>query len=502
MNEIVVPLLIILVLIIVNGIFVAAEFGIAASPRARIAQMAESGSISAQRVLRILREPNLLNRYISTAQIGITIASLGLGMYGEHVVAEWLLGPLEHWGWLGVAAAHTLATVLSVTFLTYLHVVLGEMVPKSLALQAPARTAVALTATMTIAERLFLPLTLLLNKIGDLLLSLFGIESDSSARLISSAELEYIVEESTEGGLLDPTEQIYLENVIDFSERSVFQVMTPRTRMLALDVTATLDEVMIFVHENQHSRYPVYQEDRDHVVGVMYIKDLARWLNQNIVQREIGQGETGHSETGQDEIGQGEAESDATEFSLQQLIRPAFFVPESLALEQMLDYFRQEHVQIAIAVDEFGGTAGLITLEDLAEEIIGEIQDESDSEIPPFDEIDTNKLRVRGDLLLDELNQHFELELLHDEAETVGGLIMDVLGHVAAPGESVDYAGVQFEVESTEGLAIETALLHLPETDQVTETSDESAESEEGHAADRSVTGSEAANKHGSVETQ
>ncbi|MCB0043753.1 MAG: hypothetical protein KDE23_28895, partial [Caldilinea sp.] len=154
-------------------------------------------------------------------------------------------------------------------------------------------------------------------------------------------------------------------------------------------------------------------------------------------------------------------------FALEQLIRPAFFIPESLALEQMLDHFRQEHIQIAIAVDEFGGTAGLITLEDLAEEIIGEIQDESDSEIPPFDELNDHTLRVRGDLLLDELNQHYELELEHDEAETVGGLIMDSLGHVAAPGESVEYAGVQFEVESTEGLAVQTALVYLPSTDNV-----------------------------------
>lgn len=442
MNTILIPLLLIFFLIIVNGIFVAAEFGIAASPRARMAQMAESGSVGAQRVLNILRDPKLLNRYISTAQIGITIASLGLGMYGEHVVAEWLLGPLETFGNLGVAAAHTLATILSVAILTYLHVVVGEMVPKSLALQAPSRAAVALTGVMQVAERIFLPLTIFLNKIGDAILSLFGLTSDASARLISSAELEYIVEESKEGGLLDSVEQIYLENVIDFSERTLFQVMTPRTRMTAIELTATLDVVMAVVRENQHSRYPVYEEDRDHIVGVLHLKDLARWLYENLraVREQPG----------------------APAFSLEKLMRPAFFVPDTLALEQMLDHFRQQHIQIAIAVDEFGGTAGLITLEDLAEEIIGEIQDESDSEIPPFAEIDSLTLRVRGDLLLDELNQHYELKLEHEEAETVGGLIMDALGHMAEPGESVDYAGVRFEVESMEGLAVETVLLYLP----------------------------------------
>ncbi len=442
MNEILLPLLLILFLIIVNGIFVAAEFGIAATPRARIAQMAESGSIGAQRVLHILRQPKLLNRYISTAQIGITIASLGLGMYGEHVVAEWLVGPLEVYGGIGVAAAHTLATILSVAFLTYLHVVVGEMVPKSLALQSPSRAAVALTGVMQVAERIFLPLTIFLNTIGDAILRLFGLKADSSARLISSAELEYIVEESREGGLLDSVEQIYLENVIDFSERTVFQVMTPRTRMAAIEIMATLDVVMAVVREHQHSRYPVYQEDRDHIVGILHLKDLARWLHDNLAT--VREKPTGSI------------------FILEQLMRPAFFIPESLALEQMLDHFRQQHIQIAIAVDEFGGTAGLITLEDLAEEIIGEIQDESDSEIPPFAEIDSLTLRVRGDLLLDELNQHYELKLDHDDAETVGGLIMDALGHMAEPGESVDYAGLRFEVESMAGLAVETALLYLP----------------------------------------
>ena len=218
--------------------------------------------------------------------------------------------------------------------------------------------------------------------------------------------------------------------------------MTPRTRMAAIELTATLDVVMAVVRENQHSRYPIYEEDRDHIVGILHLKDLARWLHDNFATiRE---------------------QPSASFFVLKELMRSAFFVPDTLALEQMLDHFRQQHIQIAIAVDEFGGTAGLITLEDLAEEIIGEIQDESDSEIPPFAEIDSLTLRVRGDLLLDELNQHYELKLEHDEAETVGGLIMDALGHMAEPGESVDYAGVRFEVESMEGLAVETALLYLP----------------------------------------
>ncbi|MEZ4864782.1 MAG: hemolysin family protein [Caldilineaceae bacterium] len=456
MSEIAIPLLILLCLILINGLFVAAEFAIAAVPRARIAQMASSGSSAARRVLTVLRQPELLNRYISTAQVGITLASLGLGMYGEHVLAEWFYEPLAHWGWLGVAAAHTVATVLSVAMLTYLHVVLGEMIPKSLALQAADRAAIQLSGIMALMDRLFLPLTVVLNKTADLLMHLLGIAKvDASARLVSSAELEYIVEESTEGGLLDPEEQLYLENVLDFGERSVGQVMTPRTRMAALPLDASLDDLLATIRDNHYSRYPIYREDRDHVVGILHIKDLARHIQQ------LAQGET------------------LATIQVETLMRPATFVPETLALEQMLDRFRREHIQIAIAVDEFGGTAGLITLEDLAEEIIGEIQDEFDIEIPPFHEIAPDTLRVRGDLLLDELNQHYELDLTHEEADTVGGLIMATLGRVAQPGETITDKDIRIEVESTEGLAVNTVLIYLPSV-----TSEDRAVHSEGDTYD------------------
>jgi CBS domain containing-hemolysin-like protein len=433
----VIPILIILFLIAVNGLFVAAEFAIAAAPRARVAQMAESGSAAAQRVLKILRQPELLNRYISTAQVGITIASLGLGMYGEHVLADWLAPPLEAWG-IGVVGAHTIASILAVALLTYFHVVLGEMVPKSLALQAADQAAVRLADVMAMADRLFRPLTIILNRVGNRLLRLLGFTTNANPRVVSSAELEYMVGESTEGGLLDPTEQVYLENVLDFSERTIGQVMTPRPRMAALPVGATLPMVMAMLREEQHSRYPVYEEDRDHLIGVLHIKDLARYLQTHGVAAE-------------------------EHFTLRALIRPVIFVPETLSLEQMLERFRQEHVQVAVVVDEFGGTAGLVTLEDLVEQIIGEIQDESDMEILPFSEIGPRTLRVRGDLLLDELNQHFALKLDSPEVDTVGGLIITELGHLAQPGESVTYHHVRFTVASIEGLAVTTVILTLPE---------------------------------------
>jgi CBS domain containing-hemolysin-like protein len=433
--EYLIPLLIIAVLILINGFFVAAEFAVAAASRPRVAQLAASGSSSARRVLKILSDPLEINRYLSTAQIGITLASLGLGMYGEHAVAEWLVGPLEHLGWFGVTTAHTIAIILSVGVLTYLHVVIGEMIPKAFALQAAGETAIRLSPAMAFTEAIFRPLTSVLNWIGNGLLRLLGVPpANPAARLVSSDELAYILEESSEGGLLDPTEQIFLENVIDFQQRNVSQVMTPRTRMVAIPLDADLDQVLAMIQEDRHSRYPVYEEDRDHIVGILYVKDFARRL--------LG---------------------GANAFKLSSLVRPSVYVPETLPLDDMLAQFRNAHFQIAVVLDEYGGTAGIVTLEDLAEEIIGEIQDEFDEEIAPFEELNSSTLRVRGDLLLDELTQHYDLDFEAEEAETIGGLIMSMLGHVAQPGEAVEYHGLHLEVESMDGLAVNTVIVTLPQ---------------------------------------
>jgi CBS domain containing-hemolysin-like protein len=438
MTEYLIPIVVIIFLIIVNGFFVAAEFAVAGASRPRVATLAAGGSTGAQRVLNILNSPQEVNRYLGTAQIGITIASLGLGMYGEHAVAEWLYEPLEHLGWLSTAAAHTVATIISVAFLTYLHVVLGEMIPKSIALQSATTAAIQLSGAMALTETLFRPITFVLNSVGNVLLRWIGIPiADAEARMVSTTELAYIVEESSEGGLLEPTEQIYLENVIDFNQRNVNQVMTPRTRMAALSVHANRLETLALICEERHSRYPVYEDDRDHILGILHVKDVAR-----------------HIVAGNEE------------WNLQSLVRPAVFVPESISLDEMLAQFRAKHFQVAIVVDEYGGTAGIVTLEDLAEEIVGEIQDEFDEEQPPFLALDDKTLRVRGDLLLDELTQHYDLDFEIEEAEdaeTVGGLIMSMLGHVAQPGEEVEVAGVRFVVEAIDGLAVGSAIVFLPD---------------------------------------
>ena len=451
MNEFLLPIAIIVILILLNGVYVAAEFAVAAAQHTRMAQMAASGSAAAQRILNILRSAPLINRYISTAQIGITIATLGLGMFGEGTIAHWLEAPLHQISWINETIVHTVAVVLAVAIITYLHVVVGEMVPKSLALQAPERSAISLNSIMTISERVFLPMTNVLNWVGDMLLRLAGFPpADPSLRLVSSEELEFILAESSEEGLLDPEEHLFLENILDFQERMVGQVMTPRTRLVGLPLDSTREDVIACISENRYSRYPVYEGDLDHIVGILHTKDLARYIVENT----------------KEEKADGQNRESQTPFELNALIRPPVFVPDSLALEQMLKQFRQEHTQLAIVVDEYGGVAGMVTMEDLVEELVGEIQDEYDEERLPIEELAPDQLRVRGDLLLDELEQHYEIDLEHDEADTVGGLVMALLGSVAEPGEIVVYNDLTFEVESVDGLAVETVLLRLPPTRQ------------------------------------
>ncbi len=433
MTEIVIPLVVITVLILLNGLFVAAEFSIVAVPQTRIAHLAEEGSGPARHVLSILRDLDRQNQYIATAQVGITIVSLGLGMYGEHVVADWFLHYLEGLGRLAEPAAHTLATVLAVGLLTYLHVVIGEMIPKSLALQAAETTVLNLDRPMLWIGLLFRPLVIVLNEIGNGIVRLMGIPPfDVSARLYSPEELEIIVDESREGGLLASKEQLFIQNIFDLQQRSIGQIMTPRPRIVGVALHEGAKAVMSRLCETRQTRYPVFDTDLDHIIGTLHIKDIARL-------RAGGQ-------TGVD---------------LQEVVRPAVFLPESLSVERALSRFRLEKLQMAIVIDEYGGTAGLITLEDLVEEVVGEIRDEFDQEIEPMAVLSDGQVRVRGDLILDELAQHYGMSLDFPGVDTVGGLVMTVLGRIPKPGDVVEVDGAAFEVESVVGLAVQTVLVRL-----------------------------------------
>ena len=265
-------------------------------------------------------------------------------------------------------------------------------------------------------------------------MKLLGIQpAEGSARLMSPEELEFVVDESFEGGLVEANEQLFIENIFDLSERTVGQVMTPRNHIIGIPTTMDEQSVLLRACQARYTRLPVYNEDLDHITGILHLKDLAR---QQVDPEK--------------------------EFILTDIISPPKYVPESLSLEDMLVQFRREGFQIAVVIDEFGGTAGVVSIEDLVEEVVGEILDEFDQEILPIQELEENVLRVRGDLLIDELNQHFDLDIPHPDADSVGGLIMAQLGRIVKPGDKIVIYGVRMEVETVKGLVIQTVLVTIP----------------------------------------
>jgi CBS domain containing-hemolysin-like protein len=430
-----ISILIILFLIAMNGLFVAAEFAIVTAPRPKLRGLVNEGSKKAAQLLNILSSPELQNRYITTAQVGITIASLGLGMYGEHVIADWLISPLHNFTEMSEGLAHTISTVLSVGFLTYLHVVLGEMIPKSYALHTASQTVMVLYTPLNIAERLFFPVVYILNKISlSVIKNLSLTQSEENSRLLTSDDLEFVVEESMESGFLESTDQLFIENILDLDERTARQVMTPRNRIFAISIDTPPEKIIQLICETNKTRYPIFDSTLDNILGVLHLKDLARW-------------QTKHGGTPE---------------NIHTLLRSVIFIPESLPLSKLLYKFRAEQSHIAIALDEFGGTSGIITLEDLIEEVVGEILDEFDQEMPPFEKLADDTIRVRGDVILEELEQHFNLVFdENNEAISIGGYIMSKLGSIPKPNETISTKGFNLTVEKVDGLAIISVLIEL-----------------------------------------
>lgn len=421
-----IPALIVATLIVLNGLFVAAEFAIVGCSRARIDQAERRGKRLARFVQRVLKTARSQDRYIATAQLGITSASLALGMYGEHLLAEWLALRLEGLGattrWLG---AHAIASVLAVTFLTYLHVVLGEMVPKSLALQAPSRVAMAVAVPMRGIELASYPLVVGLNGLGNGILRLFGIARTADKQRYRTAdELSFIVAESRAGGLLERESARVIQELLEFGQRTAKEVMVPRTRVVSLALGSSREEVAAVLHRDRHTRYPIHKGDLDRIMGVVHVKDLLGGL-----------GESGVLDRSR--------------------VREVPFVPTTEPLENVLAVLRSTRSHMAIVIDEHGGTAGVLTLEDLFEEVVGDIADPG--ETPRIRKDDGGRLSVAGTVRLDELGEALGLVLEHEEVDTISGLVLANLGRPPEIGDRVEHENVVLEVSAIRGKGVEEA---------------------------------------------
>ena len=408
----------VLVLVLMNAFFVAAEFALVGSRRSRIDQLADEGESGAQAVQLALRN---LDRYISGTQLGITLASLALGWIGEPALATLvdsglaLIGIQPHAG-----VIHTTAGVATAFLvITFLHIVLGELAPKSIALVAPERVSMYLARPLMLFSRIMSPFITLLNSVANALLKVLGVNPAGGGHqnVHSADELRLLVMQARAQGTLNETDSMMLAGVFDFHEKKARDVMRPRTEVAAIPLDATEDEVWKILRTERYSRYPVVGDSLDDVLGVFLAKDL--WLHQG-------------------------------PFTLKQFLRAPLFIPDSRPAERVLDDLRKTRAHMAVVLDEYGGTAGIITMEDLVEEVVGDIADEYDAASREALETD-GVLELAGSLSLIDVRSDYKVMVPEGDWTTLGGYVFNALGRLPRVGDRVTIPGCELEVVAMDG---------------------------------------------------
>jgi putative hemolysin len=452
---------IVFILVLANAFFVASEFALVSVRKTRIDQLAAEGNSTATIVQRAVRD---LDRYIAATQVGITIASLLLGGLGEQTL-EPILSFLFNWvpetSW-GITRA-TLIAGFAYFIMTALHVIIGELMPKSIALQKAESTALWIGRPMSFFAVLFSPLIWLLNGIGNFLLRLLGFHAaEGHAQVHSPEELDMIFTESHKGGEINQTEFEILHRVVRFSDTNVRAIMVPRLEIQALPVTISSKALAHFLQGRPHTRIPVYEDSLDDIVGVVNSKDLehlySRELSQELEQLRSMRAENNNGQYSQDL----ELAVEEKMLDLRPLVFDPAFIPETIRIDRLLTEFKKHHQQIAIIVNEYGSTSGLITLADLLEQVFGDLPDEAGEAEPEILQRPDGSLRLAGGVSIDEVNELFGLGFPTDEAVTMAGLVINALGRTAAVGDEVEINGIRLQVENMDRFRISTLGLFFP----------------------------------------
>ena len=426
-----VAMLVIVALVALTALYVAAEFSAVSVRRSRIRQRAEQGDAAARRLLPYLDDPQALDRYIAACQIGITLTSLIIGAYGQAAFSTPLATVFTRAFAVSEKAAHSTATVVILLSLTVMAMVLSELVPKSLALQFPTQVALRTSLPMRWSLVVMSPFIRFLNGNGNLALRALGVEQVGHRHIHSPEEIDLLIAESRDGGLLEPDEHRRLRRALQLAIRPARHLMVPRQDIVAVEIETPVEEVLGMMADSPYTRLPVYRGDIDHVEGLLHTKDLFR----------------GYLEGGR-------------VASLRELMRPVLIVHESVTADRLLNLMRERRSHQAIVADEFGGVAGLVTLDDVLTEVMGEVADEFRVDEPRPEKLEDGRVRLPGWMRLDEAEPWLGI-LWEGEADTVGGRVMEEMGHVPQAGERVRIDGVEVEVEAVSGHAV-ASVLALP----------------------------------------
>lgn len=415
--------LLVIFLVFLNGFFVASEFALVKVRGTRLSQLVNEGNKRAKIAQHVTSK---LDAYLSACQLGITLASLGLGWVGEPAIAHLMVEPLM--AYLGAPDYLISPVSFGIAFgiITILHIVLGELAPKSIAIFKAEGTALWLSGPLMLFYRLTYPAIFVLNGMANALLRMIGIapasEHDASH---TEEEIRILMKESQKSGHIDENELTLVENIFNFSERVAREVMIPRTMIQCLYTDLSFEENLDIIIKTRHTRYPLAQEEKDRIIGIVHATDIYHAILLH----------------GKDKI------------DMESMIRPVPHVPEAMEISQVLKVMQKEKVQIVIVVDEYGGTAGIISMEDIMEEIVGEIQDETKLERDEV-EVSDEQTSVDGRLLIEKVNELFGLDILDDEFDTIAGWIYSQLNSQPRVGQSVQYQDIRFEIAEVEHLRI------------------------------------------------
>ncbi len=407
-------LFITLLLVFLNGFFVAAEFAIVKVRLSQI-QVRSETSFTARLAESIIGN---LDAYLAATQLGITLASLGLGWIGESIVARFIMSAMGMFNFqISETLAHQIALPTAFVFITVLHIVFGELAPKSLAVRHPINTTLVVSAPLRIFYLVFRPFIWLLNGFANFILKLIGLEPAPNEGIHSEEELKLIIAESAEGGAIRASERELIQNVFDFDDRFIWQILRPRTQIAAIEVTSNIENAISYSLEEGYSRFPVYEDNIDKILGFIHTKDLL------LLSREGG------------------------ERQIRDIVRPALFVSSNKKVGQLLHQFQKEHTQLAIVVNEFGGTVGIVTLEDIIEELVGEIQDEYDTEAPIVEEMGEGVFKIQAQSPLDEINEFLPSPFPEsEEYHTLSGLLLMETEEIPEEGEVIQLQGYQIRI--------------------------------------------------------